>query len=144
MLISNLSLPSNEPIKSYAPGTPERKQIKIKLKELKNRQIEIPIIIGDKEIKTGNLGQCILPHDHGTVVGTYHKAGERGGSDGHKSLASRHAYSGLIWIGRSGFQFFSGRRTYPCRALAFFVKRLQYVMSEQKRPSRLKLTPRVN
>ncbi|MCP4268172.1 MAG: L-glutamate gamma-semialdehyde dehydrogenase [Candidatus Brocadiaceae bacterium] len=73
----NLSLPSNEPIKSYIPGTPERTQIETKLKELKSREIEIPIIIGGKEIKTGNLGQCILPHDHRTVVGIYHKAGEK-------------------------------------------------------------------
>ena len=73
----NLSLPSNEPIKSYAPGTPERKDIKAKLKELKARQIEIPVIIGGKEVKTGNLGECVLPHDHKTAVGTYHKAGEK-------------------------------------------------------------------
>ena len=73
----NLSLPSNEPIKSYAPGTPERKDIKAKLKELKARQVEIPIIIGGKEVKTGNLGECVLPHDHKTAVGTYHKAGEK-------------------------------------------------------------------
>ena len=73
----NLSLPSNEPIKSYAPCTPERDEIKSKLQELKNRQIEIPVIIGGKEIKTGNIGKCVLPHDHGTVVGTYHKAGEK-------------------------------------------------------------------
>jgi len=73
----NLSLPSNEPIKSYVPGTPERKDIKAKLKELKARQVEIPIIIGGKEVKTGNLGECVLPHDHKTAVGTYHKAGEK-------------------------------------------------------------------
>ncbi len=73
----NLSLPPNEPIKGYAPGTSERKDIKIKLKELKSRQIEIPLIIGGKEIRTGNLGECVLPHDHGTVVGTYHKAGKK-------------------------------------------------------------------
>ena len=73
----DLSLPSNEPIKSYAPRTPERDEIKAKLQELKNSQIEIPIIIGGKEIKTGNTGTCVLPHDHGTVLGTYHKAGEK-------------------------------------------------------------------
>ena len=73
----NLSLPTNEPIKSYAPCTPERDDIKVKLQELKSRQIEIPIIIGGKEIKTGNMGKCVLPHDHGTVVGTYHRAGEK-------------------------------------------------------------------
>jgi 1-pyrroline-5-carboxylate dehydrogenase len=73
----DLILPPNEPIKSYAPRTPERDEVKTKLQELKNRQIEIPIIIGGKEIKTGNMGSCILPHDHRTVVGTYHKAGEK-------------------------------------------------------------------
>ena len=73
----SLNLPPNEPIKSYAPCTPERDDIKAKLQELKNQQIEIPIIIGSKEIKTGNMGKCILPHDHGTVIGTYHKAGEK-------------------------------------------------------------------
>lgn len=73
----NLNLPSNEPIKTYAPGTPERNEIKGKLKELKNKQIEIPIIIGGKEIRTGNLGKCLIPHNHGSVLGTYHKAGER-------------------------------------------------------------------
>ena len=72
-----LSLPPNEPIKSYAPRTPERDEIKAKLQELRNCQIEIPIIIGGKEIKTGNRGTCVLPHDHRTVVGTYHKAGEK-------------------------------------------------------------------
>ena len=55
----NLSLPSNEPIKSYAPGTLERRDIKAKLKELKAQQIEIPVIIGGKEIKTGNMGKCV-------------------------------------------------------------------------------------
>jgi 1-pyrroline-5-carboxylate dehydrogenase len=45
----NLSLPSNEPIKSYAPGTLERRDIKAKLKELKAQQIEIPVIIGGKK-----------------------------------------------------------------------------------------------
>ncbi|NIO04365.1 MAG: L-glutamate gamma-semialdehyde dehydrogenase [Proteobacteria bacterium] len=70
-------LPANEPIKSYAPETPEREELKAKLSELKGQQIEIPLIIGGKEVKTGKLGQCVLPHDHQTVIGTYHQAGEK-------------------------------------------------------------------
>lgn len=73
----NLPLPSNEPVKSYAPGTPERKTIKDKLSELKNQQIEIPLIIGGREVRTGKLGSCILPHDHGKIIGKYHRAGEK-------------------------------------------------------------------
>ncbi len=75
--IFKVPLPPNEPIKSYAPETPEREEIKAKLTELKSQEIEIPLIIAGKEIKTGKLGKCILPHDHQTVIGTYHQAGKK-------------------------------------------------------------------
>jgi 1-pyrroline-5-carboxylate dehydrogenase len=75
--ICNLSLPVNEPVRSYAPGAGERKEVEAALSELKNGEIEIPLIIGGKEIKTGKLGKCILPHDHRRVIGTYHQAGEK-------------------------------------------------------------------
>ncbi len=98
----NLSLPSNEPIKTYAPGTPERKDIKAKLKELRNKQIEIPLIIGGREVKTGNLGKCILPHNHGTVVGTYHKAGEREVQMAiEASLKARKQWAAMDWQDRA-------------------------------------------
>jgi 1-pyrroline-5-carboxylate dehydrogenase len=98
----NLSLPSNEPIKSYAPGTPERKDIKAKLEELRNKQVEIPLIIGGKEVKTRNLGECILPHDHGTVVGTYHKAGEKEVQMAiEASLKARNQWAVMDWQDRA-------------------------------------------
>jgi len=75
--ICNLSLPVNEPVRSYAPGAGERKEVEAALSELKKGEIEIPLIIGGKEIKTGKLGKCILPHDHRRVIGTYHQAGEK-------------------------------------------------------------------
>ena len=98
----NLILPSNEPIKTYAPDTQERKDIKAKLKELRNQQIEIPLIIGGKEVKTGNLGKCILPHNHGTVVGTYHKAGEREVQMAiEASLEARKQWAAMDWQDRA-------------------------------------------
>jgi 1-pyrroline-5-carboxylate dehydrogenase len=98
----NLSLPSNEPIKSYAPGTLERRDIKAKLKELKAQQIEIPVIIGGKEIKTGNMGKCVLPHDHGTVVGTYHKAGEKEVQEAiEASLMAHRQWAKMDWQDRA-------------------------------------------
>jgi 1-pyrroline-5-carboxylate dehydrogenase len=69
--------PINEPVLSYAPGSPERQKLKNKLEELRAAQIEIPLIIDGKEVKTGTMGRCILPHDHGTVIGMYHQAGEK-------------------------------------------------------------------
>lgn len=67
----------NEPILSYAPGTQERESLKAKLDELSAQQFEIPLIIGGKEIKTGNLAECRVPHNHQHILATYHKAGEK-------------------------------------------------------------------
>ena len=68
--------PENDPVQSYAPGTPERKELKATLDELKGKEIEIPIIIGGKEIKTGNTQKCIIPHNHKHVLAHFHQAGE--------------------------------------------------------------------
>ncbi|MBD3370815.1 L-glutamate gamma-semialdehyde dehydrogenase [Candidatus Fermentibacteria bacterium] len=73
--IVRLERPENEPVMSYAPGSPERERIASRLEELKDDQIEIPTIIGGKEVRTGDLAECRCPHDHGTILGRYHKAG---------------------------------------------------------------------
>ena len=72
----NIPKPENEPIKNYAPNSPEKKSLKTKISKLKSTQIEIPVIIGGEEIKTGNTSTCVVPHDHQHVLGTFHKAGE--------------------------------------------------------------------
>ena len=69
--------PLNEPILSYAPGTEERTALKKRIKELKSQKIEVPLIIGGKEIKTGNLGEMRIPHDHQHLLGHYHMAGPK-------------------------------------------------------------------
>lgn len=66
--------PINEPIRDYAPGSQETISLKAQLEKMASEKIEIPIIIGGKEIRTGNLGTCSMPHDHGHVLGTYHQA----------------------------------------------------------------------
>jgi len=73
--IPNVPKPVNEPIKSYAPGSSERASLKARLKELLRREIEIPLVIGGKRVKTGSLGDCRCPHDHAHLLGRYHKAG---------------------------------------------------------------------
>lgn len=67
--------PVNEPILSYAPGSLEKAAIKKALAEMSARQLEIPLLIGGKEVRTGNLGKVVMPHDHQHVLATYHKAG---------------------------------------------------------------------
>jgi 1-pyrroline-5-carboxylate dehydrogenase len=73
---SQVPFPVNEPVRSYAPGTPERQALKARLAELAGERIEIPLIIGGREIRTGETAQAVMPHCHQHVLGTWHKAGE--------------------------------------------------------------------
>jgi len=75
--IYNVPLPPNEPLKSYAPGTPERDALKKQLNAMVHQTIDIPIIIGGKEIRTGDTDKCVCPHDHKTILANYHKVGEK-------------------------------------------------------------------
>jgi len=68
--------PTNEPIRAYAPGSPERRSLKAKLAEMRAREIEIPLVIGGEDVRTGKLGTCIVPHNHKHVLARYHKAGK--------------------------------------------------------------------
>jgi len=67
--------PINEPIKSYAPGSAERASLEIRLQEMMAEHVEIPVIIGGREVRTGNTTQAVCPHDHGHVLATVHQAG---------------------------------------------------------------------
>ena len=69
--------PVNEPIRSYAPGTPERASLKARLDAMAGEKIVMPLIIGGKEVKTGECGRAVMPHDHTHVLGEYHKANEK-------------------------------------------------------------------
>ncbi len=69
--------PANEPVYSYAPGTPERKALKNKLEELQSKEIEVPLIIGGKEIYTGKTAEMRAPHNHKLKLGVFHKASQK-------------------------------------------------------------------
>ncbi len=69
--------PSNEPIYDYAPGTPEKAALKEQLKKFLDETMEFPLIIGGKEVKTGDLADCRCPHDHQHLLARYHKAGPK-------------------------------------------------------------------
>jgi 1-pyrroline-5-carboxylate dehydrogenase len=68
--------PVNEPVLSYAPGTPERTALKAKIREMAASQIEIPLVIGGEEIRTGRTKQAVMPHRHGHLLATWHRAGK--------------------------------------------------------------------
>ena len=69
--------PKNEPVNSYAPGTPERKLLEKELDQLKSEQIDIPAVIGGQEIKTGNTADVGIPHNHKHKLATVHLCGKK-------------------------------------------------------------------
>ena len=73
----NIQEPKNEPYLSYAPGTPEREQLKEKLKELKSEAIEIPAIINGQEVYTEKRSDVVIPHNRGHKLATLHQCGEK-------------------------------------------------------------------
>jgi 1-pyrroline-5-carboxylate dehydrogenase len=66
--------PENDPNLSYAPGTPARAELKARLKQMAAETVDIPIIIGGKECRTGATEKVVMPHKHGHVLGNFHKA----------------------------------------------------------------------
>ena len=67
-------LPVNEPNLSYLPGSPERLALKAALGKMSSEKIDIPVIIGGREIRTGRTEQTVMPHDHGHVLADWHAA----------------------------------------------------------------------
>lgn len=65
----------NEPVLSYAPGTPERAELKAALRSISDQDADIPVIIGGEEIRTGRTHPLRAPHDHGLRLGVWHEAG---------------------------------------------------------------------
>jgi 1-pyrroline-5-carboxylate dehydrogenase len=87
--------PRNEPVLSYAPGTAERAELKAKLGEMAGERIEIPVVVGGREIRTGDIAEVVMPHDYRHVLATYHRAGRaeveaavRAGADAQREWAS--------------------------------------------------------
>ena len=66
----------NEPVKSYKPGSEERASLQACYDKMQSETLEIPLIIGGKEIKTGDTKTCVMPHNHQHILATYHRAGK--------------------------------------------------------------------
>ncbi len=91
----------NEPVLSYAPGTPERKEVTEAYKQYWNSQIEVPLYIGGKEVYTGKTKDITSPHDHQHVIGKYHKASKEDVQNAIKSaLEAREKWAAMPWQDR--------------------------------------------
>lgn len=92
----------NEPVKSYAPNSPEKKAVLEAYKKMWNETIDVPNYIGSEEIRTGNTRNMTAPHDHKHVVGTYHLAEKKHVEQAiANALKSKDAWANLAWEQRA-------------------------------------------
>jgi len=70
----NVPAPQNDPNRTYLPGSPERAALKARLKQMAGERLDIPLIIGGAEVRTGNMRQVVMPHDHAHVLADWHVA----------------------------------------------------------------------
>lgn len=113
--------PVNEPIYSYAPGSEERRLLQEEIERQASMQVEIPLIIGGKEIKTGNLGKVVMPCDHKHVLATYHKCSEKEVRMAIKAaMEAKEDWANLPWEERSCIIL---------RAAELFAKKYRYLIN---------------
>ena len=94
--------PMNEPVLTYAPGTPEREALTAQLARQAATVADIPIVIGGKEIRTGSKGKVTMPHNHTHVLAEYHIASEAElVSAADAAMAARDAWSNMPWQHRA-------------------------------------------
>ncbi len=99
----NVPIAVNEPVKSYAPGSPEREAVAEAYKTMFNSKTEVPMYINGKDVKTGNTRTMSPPHDHKHIVGEYHLAEQSHVNQAiATALEARKTWSQLPWEQRAG------------------------------------------
>jgi 1-pyrroline-5-carboxylate dehydrogenase len=94
--------PRNETVLSYAPGSPERAALQARLAELAAQEIEIPCVIGGKEVRTGRLADLVMPHRHRHRLGRFHQAGPAEVEAAIEAAkAARRSWSAMSWTDRA-------------------------------------------
>ncbi len=98
----NVPVAVNEPVKGYAPGSPEREELLATYKEMYKGNVDVPMHINGKEVRTGNTKNITPPHDHQHVVGQYHTADKSHVNEAiATALLAREAWSSLSWTERA-------------------------------------------
>jgi 1-pyrroline-5-carboxylate dehydrogenase len=92
----------NEPVKGYAPNSPEKAAVQAAYTKMWNSKIDVPLYIGSEEIRTGNTRTMSAPHDHKHIVGTYHLAEKSHVEKAiSNALDSRTAWANMAWEQRA-------------------------------------------
>ena len=99
--IFRMERPENEHVFDYAPGCKERKALNTELDKLSSNVLDMPLIIGGKEIRTGDTGTVVMPHDHGHILAQYHKAGEKEVNMAIEAALKAHKeWAAVSWVER--------------------------------------------
>jgi 1-pyrroline-5-carboxylate dehydrogenase len=100
--IFNVPYPNNEPVLNYLPYSPERIEIEKQIKKMMRRELDIPARIGGRKVRTGRLATAAMPHDHGHVLGRWHKCGKKEVERAIKAaLAAHESWSTTPWQHRA-------------------------------------------
>lgn len=100
--IYNVPVPVNEPVKQYAPGSAERIELKKMLTELRAKELDIPMYIGGKEVRSGQKARLAPPHDHKHTLGHFHKSGKEHIQQAiDAALAAKEKWAALSWEHRA-------------------------------------------
>lgn len=100
--VFNVPTPINEPIKSYAPKSPERAELQKMLAHLRSQELDIPMYIGGKEVRSNNKSRIAPPHDHKHTLGHFHKSGKEHIQQAiDAALAAREKWVNLSWEHRA-------------------------------------------
>lgn len=98
----HVPFPVNEPINSYAPGTVERKMLKEALQVARAQEVDVPMYIGGKEVRTGDRVAMRPPHDHQHVLGHYHRGNRQHVEQAiDAALAAKADWENLSWEHRA-------------------------------------------
>jgi 1-pyrroline-5-carboxylate dehydrogenase len=100
--VFRFEVPENEPVRTYARGTAERSALKAELARQAGTTVEIPLIIGGREVRTGRTAQVVMPCDHHHVLATYHLAGEAEVARAiDAALTAKAEWETLSWLERA-------------------------------------------
>jgi len=100
--IYKVPVAANEPIKSYAAGSPERKELQAMLKELRSKELDIPMYIGSEEVRSGTKTRLAPPHDHKHTLGHFHKSDKTHVTQAiNAALAAKEKWANLSWEHRA-------------------------------------------
>jgi 1-pyrroline-5-carboxylate dehydrogenase len=102
LAISTAPKPQNEPVKSYAPGSPERASLQAKLGEMAADRIDMPLVIDGKDVRTGKTAQAVMPHRHAHVLGEFHLGGAKDVQSAiDAALRAQKGWAALPWEARA-------------------------------------------